>query len=68
MKSPAPNRQLNADYIITILSVQIKVQIMSLNIFSYRWKSKMVHDFMPSVEINAKQRINKNVDLPKLIF
>lgn len=68
MKSPAPNRQLSADYIIKILSVQIEMQIMSLSIFSYPCKAKMVHEFMPSIEINARQKINKNVDLPKLIF
>lgn len=68
MKSPAPNRQLNVDYIIKILSVQIKMKIMNLSIFSYHCKAKMVHDFMPSIEINARQKIKKNVALPKLIF
>lgn len=34
MKSPVPNRQLNADYITKIFSVQIKMQIMILSGFS----------------------------------
>jgi len=68
MKSPTPNRQLNADYIIKILSVQIKMQIMSLSIFFYHCKAKMVYDFMPSIAKNARQKINKIVDLPKIIF
>lgn len=58
MKYPGPNRQLDAGYIIKILSVQIKMQIMSLSIFFYHCKAKMVHDFIPSIEINARQKIN----------
>lgn len=65
MKSPAPNRQFNADYIINILSVQIKMQIMSLSMFFYNCKAKIVHDFMPSIEINEREKINENVDLLK---
>lgn len=68
MKPPAPNRQLNADYVIRILSVQIKMQIMSLSIFSYHCKAKMVDNFMIGIEVNARRKINKNIDLPKVIF
>lgn len=44
------------------------MQIMSLSIFSYHYKAKTVHDFMSSIDIEARQKINKNLDLPKLIF
>lgn len=53
---------------LRFFSVQIKMQIMILSRFSYHCKAKMVHDFMPSIEINARQKVNENVDLLKLIF
>lgn len=53
---------------LRFFSVQMKMQIMILSGFSYHCKAKMVHDFMPSIEINARQKINENVGLPKLIF
>lgn len=64
----APNKQLNAGYVIQILSVQTKMQILSLSIFSYHRKSKIVQHFMPGIELNARQKNNKNVDPPILIF
>lgn len=44
------------------------MQIMSLSIFSYHSKSKIKHHFMPGIELNARQKINENVDLPKLEY